>query len=63
MRLRGRTTLVPAGVHHWSPKPSLFAQPALEDSVRGPVSFGMAGLDGVCGLLADGYPFPLDIRG
>lgn len=24
---------------------------------RGPVSFGMAGLDGVCGLLADGYHY------
>jgi hypothetical protein len=33
------------------------------DGIRGPVSFGLAGTDEVCRLLADGYHFLLDIWG
>jgi hypothetical protein len=33
------------------------------EGARRPVSFGLAGSDGVCGLLPDGYHYSLDIWG
>lgn len=32
-------------------------------SARCPVSFGLAGVDGVCGLVADGYTYPKTLGG
>jgi len=56
-------TFVWAEVHH--PMLETLAVQLVSFAVgdRGPVSFSLAGLDGVSGLLADGYHYSQDIWG
>lgn len=50
-------TLVWAEVQHPGLETQAIRLAGLAVDDRGPVSFGLIGLDGVCGLLADGYHY------